>query len=58
MDETIHPGTEFKTDFQRVGKAFHQQNEAGRRIFLNLFLCDIILHYCVYFELTVAKKAS
>ena len=43
IDETVHPEPEFKTAFERVGKAFHQQNEAGRRIFLNLFLSDIIL---------------
>ena len=43
IDETVHPGPEFQTAFERVGKAFHQQNEAGRRIFLNLFLSDIIL---------------
>ena len=43
IDEAVHPGPEFKTAFERVGKAFHQQNEAGRRIFLNLFLSDIIL---------------
>lgn len=44
IDETIHPGPEFQKAFERVGKAFHQHNEAGRRIFLNLFLSDIILH--------------
>jgi hypothetical protein len=43
IDETVHPGAEFKTAFERVGKAFHQYTEAGRRIFLNLFLSDIIL---------------
>ena len=43
IDETVHPGPEFQKAFERVGKAFHQQNEAGRRIFLNLFLSDIIL---------------
>ncbi|KAJ3199693.1 hypothetical protein HDU67_002610, partial [Dinochytrium kinnereticum] len=43
IDETVLPGPEFKTAFERVGKAFHQLNEAGRRIFLNLFLSDIIL---------------
>jgi hypothetical protein len=43
IDETVQPGPEFKTAFERVGKAFHQLNEAGRRIFLNLFLSDIIL---------------
>ncbi|KAI8849658.1 hypothetical protein BC829DRAFT_416698 [Chytridium lagenaria] len=43
IDETVHPEPEFKTAFERVGKAFHQHNEAGRRIFLNLFLSDIIL---------------
>ncbi|KAJ3198109.1 hypothetical protein HDU67_003603, partial [Dinochytrium kinnereticum] len=43
IDENVHPGPEFKTAFERVGIAFHQHNEAGRRIFLNLFLSDIIL---------------
>ncbi|KAJ3229329.1 hypothetical protein HDU78_009103 [Chytriomyces hyalinus] len=43
IDETVQPGPEFQTAFERVGKAFHQQTEAGRRIFLNLFLSDIIL---------------
>ncbi|TPX73444.1 hypothetical protein CcCBS67573_g05293 [Chytriomyces confervae] len=43
IDETVHPGPEFQTAFERVGKAFHQHTEAGRRIFLNLFLSDIIL---------------
>jgi hypothetical protein len=43
IDETVHPGPEFMTAFENVGKAFHQHHEAGRRIFLNLFLSDIIL---------------
>jgi hypothetical protein len=43
IDETILPGPEFKTDFEKVSKAFHQQYETGRRIYLNLFLSDIIL---------------
>jgi hypothetical protein len=43
IDETVQPGPEFQTAFERVGKVFHQQNEAGRRIFLSLFLSDIIL---------------
>ena len=43
LDESIRPGPEFRAAFERIGKAFHQHNEAGRRIFLNLFLGDIIL---------------
>ena len=33
----------FQTKFEEVARAFHQHNEPGRRIFLNLFLSDIIL---------------
>ena len=43
IDESIYPDPEFKTAFERVGKSFHQLNEPGRRIFLNLFLSNIIL---------------
>jgi hypothetical protein len=43
LDESVFPGTGFKEAFENVGKAFHQSNEAGRRIYLNLILSDIIL---------------
>jgi hypothetical protein len=43
IDETVHPGPEFKTAFEKVGKAFHQLLEAGRRNYLNLILSDIVL---------------
>jgi len=43
IDVSIQPRTGFQTKFEEVARAFHQQNEAGRRIFLNLFLSDIIL---------------
>ncbi len=35
-DESVFPQPGFKEAFENVGKAFHQSNEAGRRIFLNL----------------------
>jgi len=43
IDVNIQPRPAFQTKFEEVARAFHQQNEAGRRIFLNLFLSDIIL---------------
>jgi hypothetical protein len=43
IDETVHPGPEFMTAFENISKAFHQQNETGRRNYLNLFLSNIIL---------------
>ena len=43
IDVNIQPQPGFQTKFEEVARAFHQQNEAGRRIFLNLFLSDIIL---------------
>jgi hypothetical protein len=43
VDVNIQPRPGFQTKFEEVARAFHQQNEAGRRIFLNLFLSDIIL---------------
>jgi hypothetical protein len=43
IDDNIQPRPGFQTKFEEVAKAFHQHNEAGRRIFLNLFLSDIIL---------------
>jgi hypothetical protein len=43
VDKTVHPGRQFKTAFENIGKAFHQSTEAGRRIYLNLILGDIIL---------------
>ncbi len=43
IDVNIQPRPGFQTKFEEVARSFHQQNEAGRRIFLNLFLSDIIL---------------
>jgi len=43
VDVNIQPRPGFQTKFEEVARAFHQQNEGGRRIFLNLFLSDIIL---------------
>jgi hypothetical protein len=43
IDVHIQPRPGFPTKFEEVARAFHQQNEAGRRIFLNLFLSDIVL---------------
>ena len=43
VDVNIQPRPGFQTKFEEVARAFHQQNEAGRRIYLNLFLSDIIL---------------
>jgi hypothetical protein len=43
IDVNIQPRPGFQTKFEEVASAFHQQNEGGRRIFLNLFLSDIIL---------------
>lgn len=43
IDVNIQPRPGFQTKFEEVARAFHQLNEAGRRIFLNLFLSDIIL---------------
>jgi hypothetical protein len=43
IDVNIQPRPGFQTKFEEVAIAFHQQNEAGRRIFLNLLLSDIIL---------------
>ena len=43
IDDSIQPRPGFQTKFEEVARSFHQQNKAGRRIFLNLFLSDIIL---------------
>jgi hypothetical protein len=43
LDETVFPSPGFKVSFENISKAFHMRTEAGRRIFLNLFLSDIIL---------------
>lgn len=43
VNVSIQPRPGFQTKFEEVSRAFHQQNEAGRRIFLNLFLSDITL---------------
>ena len=43
LDETVIPSSGFQQAFENVSKAFHMRTEAGRRIFLNLFLSDIVL---------------
>ena len=43
VDVNVVPRPGFQTKFEEVAKAFHQLKEAGRRVFLNLFLSDIIL---------------
>ncbi|KAI8892217.1 hypothetical protein BC833DRAFT_612375 [Globomyces pollinis-pini] len=43
INVNIQPRPGFQTKFEEVARAFHQHTEAGRRIFLNLFLSDIIL---------------
>jgi hypothetical protein len=43
LDVHIQPRPGFQTKFEEVAQAFHQLKQAGRRIFLNLFLSDIIL---------------
>jgi hypothetical protein len=42
LDETIVPSERFKANFIETQQVFHQVNEAGRRVFLNLFLSDIV----------------
>ena len=43
IDETIMPRPGFQKAFEEIIKTFHMVNEAARRIFLNLFLSDIVL---------------
>ena len=43
LDNTVVPSPGFKEKFKDISEAFHMHTEAGRRIFLNLFLMDIIL---------------
>jgi hypothetical protein len=43
LDEAVFPSPRFENSFENISKAFHMRTEAGRRIFLNLFLSDIIL---------------
>ena len=43
LDETVFPSPGFQQAYENVSKAFHMRTEAGRRIFLNLFLSDIVL---------------
>ena len=42
LDETVEPSQRFKENFNETVGVFHQTAEAGRRIFLNLFLSDIV----------------
>jgi hypothetical protein len=43
IDEDVKPSPDFKKAYENVSRAFHMRTEAGRRIFLNLFLSDIVL---------------
>jgi len=43
LDKDVKPSTDFKKAYENVSRAFHMRTEAGRRIFLNLFLSDIVL---------------
>ncbi|KAJ3307843.1 hypothetical protein HDV04_002453 [Boothiomyces sp. JEL0838] len=43
LDKSVVPAPGFKEKFEDISEGFHMRNEAGRRIFLNLFLLDIIL---------------
>ena len=42
LDENVKPSDRFKANFIETQQVFHQLNEAGRRVFLNLFLSDIV----------------
>ena len=42
LDETIQPSQRFKDNFKETADVFHQTTEAGRRIFINVFLSDIV----------------
>ena len=42
LDETIQPSQRFKDSFNETVDVFHQTTEAGRRIFINVFLSDIV----------------
>ena len=42
LDENVTPSDRFKANFIETQQVFHQLNEAGRRVFLNLFLSDIV----------------
>ncbi|KAJ3255462.1 hypothetical protein HK103_006279 [Boothiomyces macroporosus] len=43
LDKSVVPTSGFKEKFEDISEGFHMYNEAGRRIFLNLFLLDIVL---------------
>ena len=43
LDETVIPSPGFQLAYENVSKAFHMRTHAARRIFLNLFLSDIVL---------------
>jgi hypothetical protein len=42
LDESIEPSSIFKQVFEQACQVFHMQNEASRRIILNIFLIDIL----------------
>ncbi len=39
----MFPSAGFRESFENIARAFHLRTEAGRRIYLNLFLSDIVL---------------
>ena len=43
LDETVIPSPGFQHAYENVSKAFHMRSHASRRIFINLFLSDIVL---------------
>ncbi|KAL5038725.1 hypothetical protein RTP6_005988 [Batrachochytrium dendrobatidis] len=43
LDEAVVPSPGFQQAYENVSKTFHMRTGAGRRIFLNLFLSDIVL---------------
>lgn len=43
MDQSIFPFLGFKEAYENVAKASHRRTKAGRLIFLNLILGDIVL---------------
>ncbi|EPZ36900.1 hypothetical protein O9G_006078 [Rozella allomycis CSF55] len=42
IDDSIVPSPSFKDRFDQISRVFHLEKEAGRRIYLNLFLADIV----------------
>jgi hypothetical protein len=42
LDDSINPSPIFQQVFEQVCQVFHMQNEASRRIILNIFLTDVL----------------